>query len=308
MPLLSCENIKKSFDGEEILEDISVSVEEGRILSIIGPSGSGKSTFLRCATGLETIDSGRITYDGMTYAHTVDGKVQYAEGQEKKKISSIFGLVFQSFNLFPHMSVMENITDAPVRVQKRDVKEIREEAEWLNNIVDNILSITRFENQVGQIHKEPEIIEEIIEEAIYKFRRQFSADKIEIKLSLPEEILIVPMDAMLIEQVLINLMLNAVNHGGEVGTIFLVVEAAESAVRIRVADDGQGIAADLLPVLFEDARLYQEWNAGGDANRFMGIGLSVCKTILQAHGGTITASNLPGGGAEFSFALPVEKA
>ena len=134
MPLLKCENIRKSFDGdEEVLKDISVSVEEGSILSIIGPSGSGKSTFLRCATGLEVIDAGRIVYDGMTYASTENGKVQYASKAERKKISEIFGLVFQNFNLFPHMSVMENIMDAPVRVQKRNREEVRKEALSLLN-------------------------------------------------------------------------------------------------------------------------------------------------------------------------------
>ena len=129
--LLSCENIKKSFDGTEVLKDISISVDEGEILSVIGPSGSGKSTFLRCATGLEEIDGGSIVYDGMTYAETKDGKVIYADKKDVLKIKSLFGLVFQNFNLFPHMSVMENIMDAPVRVQKRDKKEVLEEAESL---------------------------------------------------------------------------------------------------------------------------------------------------------------------------------
>ncbi len=131
MPLLSCENIKKAFNGEKVLESISVQVKEGEILSVIGPSGSGKSTFLRCATGLETIDGGSITYDGMVFAHTDSEGVKYAPKEEKEKISRIFGLVFQNFNLFPHMSVMENITDAPIRVQKRDKKEVRAEAETL---------------------------------------------------------------------------------------------------------------------------------------------------------------------------------
>ncbi len=131
MPLLSCENIKKSFDGTEVLKDISIKVDEGEILSVIGPSGSGKSTFLRCATGLEKIDGGRIVYDGQVYAETKDGNVLYATKQDALKIKSLFGLVFQNFNLFPHMSVMENIMDAPVRVQKRDKNKVREEAEAL---------------------------------------------------------------------------------------------------------------------------------------------------------------------------------
>ncbi len=131
MALLSCENIKKAFNGVEVLKDISIEVGEGEILSIIGPSGSGKSTFLRCSTGLETIDGGRIVYDGKTYTEVRDGKTVFAPREEKAKISSIFGLVFQNFNLFPHMSVMENITDAPIRVQKRWKEEVKAEAEKL---------------------------------------------------------------------------------------------------------------------------------------------------------------------------------
>ncbi len=131
MALLELKNIKKSFDGEEILKDISLSVEEGKILSIIGPSGSGKSTLLRLATGLETIDGGEIVYDGNIAARTESGKVEYASKAELKKISSIFGLVFQNFNLFPHLTVLRNITDAPIRVQKRDKKEVEETARKL---------------------------------------------------------------------------------------------------------------------------------------------------------------------------------
>ena len=131
MALLLCENIKKSFTGTEVLKDISISIDEGEILSIIGPSGSGKSTFLRCATGLEKIDGGRIIYDGMTYAETREGAVVYASKAETLKIKALYGLVFQNFNLFPHMSVMENIMDAPVRVQRREKQEVRKEAESL---------------------------------------------------------------------------------------------------------------------------------------------------------------------------------
>ncbi|MCR4589900.1 MAG: amino acid ABC transporter ATP-binding protein [Lachnospiraceae bacterium] len=131
MSLLVCGNIKKSFEGTEVLKDISISVDEGEILSVIGPSGSGKSTFLRCATGLERIDGGKIVYDGMSYAETKDGSVVYADKNDILKIRSLYGLVFQNFNLFPHMSVLENITDAPLRVQKRDKNEVMKEAEAL---------------------------------------------------------------------------------------------------------------------------------------------------------------------------------
>ena len=107
MSLLEVKNLKKSFDDNVVLKDISLNVEKGDVLSIIGPSGSGKSTLLRCITDLETEDSGDIKFDGT------------------------FGLVFQNFNLFPHHSVMKNITNAPIRVQKRDKAEVFNHARYL---------------------------------------------------------------------------------------------------------------------------------------------------------------------------------
>ena len=131
MRLLEMNHIKKSFDGQEVLKDISIHVDEGEVLSIIGPSGSGKSTMLRCATMLETIDDGEIIYLGDTAAAGRDGRVVYAKAAEMKKIHNYYGLVFQNFNLFPHYSVMKNITDAPMRVQKRGKAEVYAEAREL---------------------------------------------------------------------------------------------------------------------------------------------------------------------------------
>ena len=107
MSLLEMKNIKKSFNGVEVLKDISLKVKKGEVLGIIGPSGSGKSTLLRCATGLETAHAGKIHYSGT------------------------FGLVFQNFNLFPHFSVLKNVTDAPLKVQKRKKEEVYKEAREL---------------------------------------------------------------------------------------------------------------------------------------------------------------------------------
>ena len=124
MKLLEMNHIQKSFDDLEVLKDISVSVEEGEILSIIGPSGSGKSTLLRCATMLETIGGGEIRYMGEQVASAENGKAVYIKGDAMKKVRGYFGLVFQSFNLFPHYSVIKNITDAPIHVQKRNKEEV----------------------------------------------------------------------------------------------------------------------------------------------------------------------------------------
>lgn len=131
MRLLEMNHIKKSFDRLEVLKDISLTVNEGEVLSIIGPSGSGKSTLLRCATMLEKIDDGDILYLGEAAAKSENGKAVYAKSADMKRIHGYFGLVFQNFNLFPHYSVIQNVTDAPLRVQKRNKEEVYEEAKEL---------------------------------------------------------------------------------------------------------------------------------------------------------------------------------
>ncbi len=125
MKLLEMNHVKKSFDGVSVIRDISLSVEEGEIVSVIGPSGSGKSTLLRCATMLEAMDSGELIYLGEKAAWSDEaGKMSYAPKKDLKRIQEYYGLVFQNFNLFPHFSVMKNITDAPISVQKRDKEEV----------------------------------------------------------------------------------------------------------------------------------------------------------------------------------------
>ena len=129
MNILSMRNIRKSFGELEVLRDISLEVDEGDVVSIIGPSGSGKSTLLRCATFLETVDAGEIRYLGERAVTTnAQGAAQYVSRAELARLKRSFGLVFQQFNLFPHWTVLKNLTDAPVSVQKRPRAEAEAEA------------------------------------------------------------------------------------------------------------------------------------------------------------------------------------
>ena len=124
MKILEIEHCRKRFGDNVVLSDISLTVREGQVVSIIGPSGSGKSTLLRCATLLETMDGGSLRYLGKSAVSDAGGKSVYATPAELKQIRSCFGLVFQNFNLFPHYTVLKNITEAPLLIQRRDRSEV----------------------------------------------------------------------------------------------------------------------------------------------------------------------------------------
>ncbi len=126
--LLEINHMSKGFDGLPVINDISLSVREGEVVSVIGPSGSGKSTLLRCATMLERMDGGELIYLGEKAAWEENGRCIYAGKNKIKEIRKNFGLVFQNFNLFPHYSVLKNITDAPVCVDGISKKEAKERA------------------------------------------------------------------------------------------------------------------------------------------------------------------------------------
>ena len=125
---LEINHIKKSFGDLEVLKDISLSVEAGQVTAIIGPSGSGKSTLLRCATMLEVMDDGELIYLGEKAVRSENGRAVYEKPERLKRIKQYYGLVFQNFNLFPHYSVLKNIMDAPLRVQRREREEVKRQA------------------------------------------------------------------------------------------------------------------------------------------------------------------------------------
>lgn len=185
------------------------------------------------------------------------------------------------------------------------LSEVKEDAQWLIGMVENLLSITRIDGErSAKIIKTSEAVEELISESVMKFKKRFPEQTVSVKV--PSELLMVPMDAILIEQVIINLLENAVLHAKTATYIFLsVVKEGDFAV-FEVRDDGVGISDDVMPHIFE-GYYRQVYEDEGDKKRNMGIGLSVCYTIVKAHNGIMTAENDRNGGAVFKIALPLKE-
>ena len=201
-------------------------------------------------------------------------------------------------------AVLENFDKFSDDVKRDLIGQVREDAQWLMRLVENILSITRMKNGPVHIKKSPEAAEEIAAEAVSKFRARFPQTHVSV--SVPPELVMVPMDAVLVEQVLTNLMENAVLHGRHVTRVELCVRCEGSEAVFSVSDDGCGIDPRILPRLFEEMFPHAQ-EQRGDVRRNMGIGLSVCMSIVRAHGGRMTAQNRKEGGACVSFALPLEE-
>ena len=187
---------------------------------------------------------------------------------------------------------------------RRLLEDTRSEAQWLIRVVENRPSVTPTGDAQTYIEKKPEAAEEIVGEALQKFRKRFPS--IAVSVSVPDELLMVPMDAILIEQVLGNLMENALLHGETTTHIRLCVSVESNSARFSVQDNGIGISKDQLPLLFTGVS-HRSDNRTADGKRNMGLGLSVCKAIGRAHGGTMLGRNLPQGGAECAFVLPLSE-
>ncbi len=181
------------------------------------------------------------------------------------------------------------------------VKDIRAEAQWLIRIVENLLSITRMGGENARIDKQEELVEEIIGSAVLKFKKRFP--DVEVSVNLPQELLLVPMDGILIEQLLVNLLENSVLHGKVTSQITITVVEQEDRVQFFVDDNGLGIRENILPKMFE-GNLQPQDGEESDSKRNMGIGLSVCMSIVKAHKGNMKAENRKAGGARMMFWLP----
>lgn len=199
-------------------------------------------------------------------------------------------------------SVLLESPELPEDKRRELLGGIRDDSEWLIRMVENLLSITRVGGEGAQIQKMPEAVEEVVADAVRKFRKLYP--ELPVETEVPEEVLFVPMDAVLICQVLTNLLENAVLHGRTTSRITVRVTSGAGRAKFAVEDDGGGIDAEALPLLFEDKPAgAAPVDSKGRHN--MGIGLTVCRTIVKAHGGDMSAANRPGGGAVFWFELPL---
>ena len=189
-------------------------------------------------------------------------------------------------------------------LEKKDsrIHRINEDANWLLHMVENLLSITRIQNsEIAKVKKSSELLEEIISEAVYRFKKREPNAILDVVI--PEDYIMLPMDPLLIEQVIINLLANAYVHSNSDQGIQLTVKDNEAYVSVHIRDYGKGINPELIPTIFDGNGTRNTTIA--DTKRGMGIGLSICKTIIEAHDGTINVINHDNG-AEFTFSIPKE--
>lgn len=200
-------------------------------------------------------------------------------------------------------TVIENFQSLNEAQHLELLKDVQEDSLWLINMVENLLSVTRIDGQKVSVTKIPTVLEELIDAVLVKFQKRCPQQPIQV--DIPEEFISIPMDAMLIEQVLINILENAVDHAKGMQNLKLEVSCENGFARFCISDDGCGIAPERMNDLFTGYLDRQETPVDGSRSN-MGIGLSVCATIIKAHGSEIFARNRETGGAEFFFCLEME--
>jgi len=201
-------------------------------------------------------------------------------------------------------ALMENAEVLSLEQRLHLHEEIDSDAQWLIRMVENLLTITRIRGDEGaKVEKREEIVEEVIAEAVVKFQKRFMGRKVQVQV--PAQLLVCPMDALLVEQVILNLLENVVDHAEGMTEMGIRAAEEEDAVRITVWDDGCGLPSGALRRLFEDGG--QTSFTDNDTKRNMGIGLSVCEAIIRAHGGKMEARHSIEGGLAVSFVLPTKE-
>lgn len=200
-------------------------------------------------------------------------------------------------------TVLENFEVLSRDQQRKLIREVRDDALWLIRMVENLLSVTRIDEGKVRLNTQPAVLEELVDNILVKFRKH--CPDVSVEQELPEDFITIPMDAVLIQQVLINLLENAVDHAQGMTRLLLRVEILGNQAQFSVTDNGCGIAPDRMKNLFTGYIGREDSPVDGTRHN-MGIGLSVCAAIIRAHGNEITAKNNPEGGATFSFCLDLE--
>lgn len=201
-------------------------------------------------------------------------------------------------------TILDEYDSIPKEQRIQLLNGIKEDSQWLIRMVENLLSVTRIDGGGVKIVKSPVVLEELIDSALVSFRKRYPNQ--EVTVHIPEEFIIIPMDPVLIEQVIINLLENAVQHARGMSELMLNVRSERQKAVFEISDDGCGIAGERLANIFSG--YYEKKNVPVDnSRRSMGIGLSVCKSIIKAHDGEIEVENRKKGGCTFRFVLDMEE-
>ncbi len=233
-----------------------------------------------------------------------------AEGEKERMRANLLRAVSHDLRtplttIYGSSSALMESWDSITREQQfKMLQGIKEDAEWLVRMVENLLSITRIDSGRVKLIKTPTVLEELIDSVVIKFKKRYPAQ--EIQLDIPEGIVVIPMDAILIEQVIINILENAVQHARGMTKLSLKVFVLGNQAIFEMKDDGCGISQERLGRIFSGFYDTEEQPADGQ-KRNAGIGLSVCATIIKAHGGDIRGENVKSGGAVFRFTLTTEE-
>jgi len=238
-----------------------------------------------------------------------DQRSMQVEGEKEKMRSNLLRAISHDLRtpltgiLGASSTILEggDLIDAPTR--NKLLSGIKEDSQWLIRMVENLLSVTRINEGTMNVTKSPEAVEEIVAESVARISSRLPEHKISVRV--PEELLVVPMDGTLIEQVLINLIDNAIKHSGVGTKIHVEVKKDRDMAIFEVSDNGDGIPKQDIPYIFDG--ISSQGRRSSDSARGTGIGLSICMSIIKAHNGTMEAENVEGGGALFRFTLPIEE-
>jgi two-component system, OmpR family, sensor histidine kinase KdpD len=305
-------NKKKAGAGTDTLMGANAQylpiISQGKVLGVIGTSFSAgpldqsSRLFLRMLTSQVAMALERQKLSDEQRSILIESEKEKMRSNLLRAISHDLRTPLTGI-LGSSSAILENGSALDKKTHDQLVTNIKEDSQWLIRMVENLLSVTRINEGTMNVTKTPEAVEEIVAEAISHIRKRFPNRKISVKV--PDELLIVPMDGTLIQQVLLNLVENAIKHSAADSMIDILVKREEKFTTFEVGDQGEGISDEDFPYLFDS--YVPNGAKSSDSSRGMGIGLSICMTIIKAHNGTLEAQNKVGGGSVFRFRLPMEE-